>query len=48
MIYYTVIFNGGRYVPANKVVKYSLPGGDYIRTDGNRKEGDDLGKLPSF
>lgn len=48
MIYHTVNFSSGRYVPANKVVKYSLPSGDYLRTDGNRKEGDDLGKLPSF
>jgi hypothetical protein len=48
MVYYTVTFKNDRYALWDRVVKYSLPGGKYIRTDGNRKEGDNLGKLPSL
>lgn len=48
MIYHTATFNNCRYSLEHRVTRYSLPSGDYIRTDGNRKEGDDLGKLPTF
>jgi hypothetical protein len=48
MIYYTAVFSSGRFTLGDKVIKYSLPSGDYIRTDGNRIEGDNLGSLPPF
>lgn len=48
MTYYTVTFRNGRYVLLDRVAKYSLPSGKYIRTDGNRKEGDNLGRLSIF
>lgn len=49
MIYYTVIFSkDGRFALKNKITKYSFPSGDYIRTDGNKTKGDNLGDLPTF
>lgn len=48
MIYYTAIFKEGKFVLKNKIIKYSLPEGDFIRTDGENARGDNLGDLPSF
>lgn len=48
MIYYTAVFTNGRFTLGDRVIKYPLPSGDYIRTDGNRTEGDNLGSLPPF
>lgn len=48
MIYYTAVFINGRFTLGDKVIKCSFPSGDYIRTDGSRTEGDNLGSLPQF
>ncbi len=48
MIYYTAIFNNGRFVLKNKIAKYSFPEGDFMRADGEKTRGDNLGDLPTL
>ncbi|HEX7031810.1 MAG TPA: DUF3892 domain-containing protein [Nitrososphaera sp.] len=48
MIYYTAIFNDGKFVLKNRVTKYSSPEEDFVRTDSEKTKGDDLGDLPTF
>ena len=46
--YVTGFEESGEWVKGDKVIRYRLDGEYFIRTDGNKKKADNLGKLPKF
>ena len=46
--YVTATNTSEGYVKGDKVIRYVLGGEYFIRTEGNKKKTDNLGKLPKF
>jgi len=45
--YVTATYNDG-WIKGDRVIRYVLDDEYFIRTDGNKKKSDNLGKLPKF
>ncbi|PIY89580.1 MAG: DUF3892 domain-containing protein [Nitrosopumilales archaeon CG_4_10_14_0_8_um_filter_34_8] len=46
--YVTATYADNKWSKGDRVIRYNLEGEYFIRTDGNKKKSDNLGRLPKF